>query len=208
MKKNKYIFIMVAVYTLCCLSMQEASAQKVYKEGEMYILDCGPDSGFPQGATSTTTKIIANPTPSNTGEPMEQNTENGTINATVYQKLEIAASDLSNTYNWATAYTQCATDKGTGWRLPTQREFTLIAIFGDAFTAFNIGFQKAQYWTGTESATSYNTKIAWMLDINLTVYTHNYYQVADKTQLKRVRCVREVSSEEPPTTRVSKKTNK
>ncbi|WP_418696366.1 DUF1566 domain-containing protein [Bacteroides sp.] len=208
MKKNKYIFIMAAVCTLYCLNTQRASAQKVYKDGEMYILDCGPDSGFPQGATSMTTKIIANATPSNTGEPMAQNTESGTINAAVYQKLEIAASDLSNTYNWATAYTQCATDKGSGWRLPTQREFTLIAIFGDAFTAFNIGFQKAEYWTGTESATSNNTKIAWMLNLALTVYTHNFYEVANKTQSKRVRCVREVSSEEPTTTREPKKTNK
>lgn len=200
---NKYIFIMAAICTLYCLNTQRASAQKVYKNGEMYILDCGPDSGFPQEATSTETKYISG-TPSNNGSPMTENTHTGKINSTVYRILEVAGSDLSAT-DWASAYTQCAVTKGTGWRLPTQREFTLITIFRDAFSALGASaFSKTQYWTGTESDATHS----WMLDLNYGIYTHNYNDISIKTQSKSIRCVREVPLETTPTTRTPKKTNK
>lgn len=187
---------MAAVCVLYCLSAQKTSAQKVYKEDNMYILDCGPDSGFPQNATGTATKYITEGTPSNDGT-MTDNTHTGTINSTVYWKLEVDATDLtitvndatSSTMDWATAYTQCAATKGSGWRLPTQREFTLIAIFRDAFSTLGAtAFSKAQYWTGTESDATYS----WMLDLSLGIYTHNFYQISGKAQSKNVRCVREI----------------
>ena len=91
--KIKYLFIKITACALCILGTQEAEAQKLYKEGEIIILDCGPDSGFPQTMVETQMgqKTIDNP--SNSGGPATNNTETGNINQTVYIKLEIAGSD-------------------------------------------------------------------------------------------------------------------
>lgn len=126
--KDKKIFIITIVCALCTFGAQNARAQKMYMDNNMLILDCGPNSGFPQSIVETQTgkKATIN---------SDNNYVNGIQNKTVYQKLEIEQSDNTTGINWTNAYTAC-TDKNkddvTGWRLPTQREMQLISIFGPA----------------------------------------------------------------------------
>lgn len=164
-------------------------AQKVYKEGGAVILDFGPGSGFPQEAVETVKgKKIAAGTPSDTAGAMSDNGESGTINATVYRKLEIAPADESSTVTWAAAYTLCQTSRGAGWRLPTQRELQAIYIFRPAIESLlgSSGNFRAntEYWSATEYESV--TGFAWGW------YTEGMTGSLDKREGHYVRCVREL----------------
>ena len=133
-------------------------AQKVYKQADAVVLDFGPGSGFPQGAVETVKgKKIAAGTPSNIAGPMVDNDVTGAINATVYQKLEIAAETESSLMSWYAAYVACQ-NRGAGWRLPTQRELIAIWTFRSAIESL-LGSSGAfperdgtPYWSATESS--------------------------------------------------------
>lgn len=187
--ETKYLFSAIAVYTLCILGTQEAGAQKVYKDNNAIILDCGPDSGFPQGAVKLESgKKTINPSQSN-----NDNNENGSINKTVYWKLQIANQDETNTMTWQNAYNACTgknnTNGETGWRLPTQRELMLIWIFRAALESFTdtfTTFAKGDYWSATGGASGY---CYTQFDNGEDGYSPN---TGNATNLKNVRCVREI----------------
>lgn len=159
--KINYLFIKITACALCILGTQKAEAQKVYKDATsgIIILDCGPDSGFPQTMVEKQMgqKVI---TPSDTQLSSENNTFSGSINRTVYIKLEIAGSDETNgtggtDFTWAGAYQACL-NKNTasqqqGWRPPTIREQQLIWIFKTAIKALGAEIPKSHHWSATES---------------------------------------------------------
>lgn len=206
--KIKYLFIKITACALCILGTQEAEAQKLYKEGEIIILDCGPDSGFPQTMVETQMgqKTIDNP--SNSGGPATNNTETGNINQTVYIKLEIAGSDEKKAgggtkFTWADAYTACTsknTGGQTGWRLPTMREQQLIWIFKTAIKALSAGLNEGDghYWSATESSNS-NSACCTNMGYSYSGYRGKTNNGGDCI----VRCVREI-----PYTPATTKTNK
>ena len=103
--KMKYLITAATAIVLCVVGAQEVQAQKVYKEGSVIVMDFGPGTGFPQGAVETTKgqKVI---TPSQTVLGTN-NDENGTINKTVYKKLEIAVADEATGLVWNLAYAKC-----------------------------------------------------------------------------------------------------
>lgn len=188
--KSNYLFISIIICTLYICGTQKAVAQKMYKENSKIILDCGPDSGFPQGAVETTTgqKFI---------EPQanamaENNGETGTINETVFYKLEIAASDL-NTNNWVGAYNACkskgTTANGEIWRLPTQKELMLMYVFRSAIAALggtmntSSDNKSSYYWSSTELTTD----AARYVD-----FSGGYVYRRAKSEYIHVRCVREI----------------
>lgn len=162
-------------------------AQKVYKEGGAIVLDFGPDSGFPQRAVETVKgRKIPAETPSNSTS-MTDNDLNGVINATVYRKLEVAAADESSTMQWVAAYAACQ-NRGSGWRLPTQRELmAILLIFRPAIVALagsSGDFVLNTYWSATEYQTQPGYAIARL--------ANNVMDLEDKTALCYVRCVREL----------------
>lgn len=182
--KSNYLFISIITYTLCICGMQKAVAQKVYKENNKIILDCGPGSGFPQGAVETETgKKFIEP---KANVLAETNAENGVINATVFYKLEIAATDISSNTTWVNAYKACK-GKGTDangeiWRLPTQKELILMYIFSTAINDLN-GSMNNDYWSGTET----NAESSRYVDFSTgLVYGKN------KAESMKARCVREI----------------
>lgn len=190
--KSNYLFISIIICTLYICGTQKAVAQKVYKdENNKIILDCGPDSGFPQEAVTTVTgqKTI---TPSATGLG-EDNSDTGSINATVFYKLEIDAKDLDGTNNWVGAYNACK-NKGTAangeiWRLPTQKELMLMYVFRTAIAALGGTMNTSSYnrdsyyWSCTEI---FSTEARY-----LAFYKGYVYKIA-KSESIRVRCVREI----------------
>ena len=195
--KSNYLFISIIICTLCICGTQNAVAQKVYKdENNKIILDCGPGSGFPQGAVETTTgqKFI---TP-NSSTAADNNGENGTINVTVFYKLEIATTNFSSVA-WVNAYNNCKS-KGTAengeiWRLPTQKE--LMYIFSTAINDLG-GSISGDYWSGTESS---NT------DSRYVNFSTGYVYGKGKGYTMNARCVREIPME-PATTQSLTRKNK
>lgn len=176
------------VLLLAMAAVAPGYAQKVYKEGGAVILDFGPGSGFPQEAVETVKgKKTAAGTPSNSTGPMTDNSESGTINATVYRKLEIAPADESSPIAWAAAYTLCQTSRGAGWRLPTQRELQAIYIFMPAIESLLGGSgnfrANTEYWSATEDE---NSSSAW------DWHTENGIASLYKSSSGYVRCVREL----------------
>lgn len=165
-------------------------AQKVYKDNNgRVILDLTVEAGMPAGAITTSVKTWTS-TPSNNGGPMPNNNDKGTINATVYQKLEIATQDTPGTMSWSTAFNECKWLSGN-WRLPTLRELMLIYIFKPAlesFAGFGV-FSETTYW----SATEINHLEAWYVSFaNGITYPHL------KTNSYHARCVREVTPPPEP----------
>lgn len=200
MIRTKYLFNAIAMYALCIFGIQEARAQMVYATNDnVVILDCGPDSGFPQGAVSSSKgqKTIQNP--SNSGSNSSNNTD-GTINQAVYIKLQIANANEKGTdgkditANWATAYTTCTaknTNGESGWRLPTQRESQLIWIFKTALESYSFFTSfTGDYWTGTESTTS---DYSWYICIKDNDNNDGYSPDNTlKSTQKYIRCVKEL----------------
>jgi len=190
-------------------------AQKVYKQGSgnntQVVLDMTEEAGMPAGSMTATKKYTGTYSPSNTGWLINatENTADGPINATVYQKLEIAplfvSSATANTLgdwvhmNWAQAFQRCKgiSVNGRGnWRLPTQREAYMIWLFVPALNEIFIGmgnsaatalpFTNINYWTANEGHD--NNSRAWTVNINLD----GYGQTTLKTNARPARCVREL----------------
>lgn len=191
--KTKHLFTAIAVYTLCILGTQEATAQKVYKYSEgVIILDCSSDSGFPKNAATTESgKKTIDPSQSNT-----DNSETGPINQTVYVKLQVANQDETSTMTWQNAYTACtsknATNGESGWRLPTQRELMLIWIFRSAFESFTptfTTFKTGQYWSATRNNNGCCYTHFGNNDGNADGYSPNN---GGANSTFNVRCVREI----------------
>ena len=184
-------------------------AQEVYKQaksgalgGYSVILDMTETTGMPAGAVTNVKKYIGSYTASNENWLINatDNLHDGSINATLYQKLEIAPKDMNTSANidgtgtlamsWNDAYNHCksSTYNGGGWRLPTQRELMMIWTFKPALESIfgGIGgtmFDTGIYWGATECIV-YN---AWNVNFS-SGYTDNY----TKTVNFRVRCVREL----------------
>lgn len=133
-------------------------------------------------------------TPSNTaylGVGSSVSDENGTWNSKMSIKFQVMrANHTIGTTDWTTAYNQCKSYNGEGggagqWRLPTQRELSMIWILHpqligkggfSAFDAYN-------YWSATErSATD-----AWNVYFSNGRVTTNF-----KSNSYRVRCVRDL----------------
>lgn len=169
-------------------------AQKVYEDGGNVILDLTVGAGMPAGAVTSVPKYISF-TPSAT-KLGENNDQGGSINATVFRKLEVAIHDLTGngtigsaggTFRWADAFNYCRSI-GTGWRMPTQRELMLMYIFSPALdyiftnTVGGTAFDSAYYWSATENITTYS----W--NVNFTL--GSWIPYAKGTYCK-VRCVKE-----------------
>lgn len=178
--------IILTVFIIGLLAPTGLYAQKVYKEGNRVILDLTVKAGMPVGAITSAAKVWTG-SPSNTAGPMDNNTESGTINETVYHKLEIAQSDYSTGTDWVTAFNGCKgwTHNGsTGWRLPTQRELMLMYIFKPALdNLIGTAIASSRFWSSTES-TDANS---WYV-----IFTNGLTNNIDKGSSYRVRCVREV----------------
>ena len=183
--KTYKIYSMLIIF-ISILSTQDLYSQKVYKNAEnKIILDLGPDSGFPQGAVTTTKGVkVITPNASSLGA---NNDHNGSINATLYYKLEIAPSDYSAGSDWVTAYNGCkgATINGTtGWRLPTQRELMLIYLFKDYIGELGSAFGASNYWSATEGS----APASWYVGFSLG----NACNYAKANTSLRARCTRDL----------------
>jgi hypothetical protein len=197
LEKMKKIFVILFAGLLFPAGLQ---AQKVYKDGTKVILDLTVAAGMPASAVTTDSKTAqyAGANPVNAVIHITNNLEREIINATVFQKLEIALSDLKNgsteTFNWATAFTTCRSLSHNGssdWRLPTQRELMLIWIFRPALesvlgsiTGGSNFTNDSYYWGATESGASNAS--------NMIISSGYIYHIS-KENLYRARCVREVN---------------
>ena len=181
-------------------------AQEVYMESGKIIFDMTAAAGMPADAVTNTPKYDATYMGSNTpkvGSIMANNLHSGWINATVYEKLEIAPQDINTsaviggtgtfTMNWVTAFTNCqsSTYNGGGWRLPTQRELQMIWIFKVAINDLSTTpLTTNGYWSATEYA---NNEACYVLASNGTTGNNSKGYSNYST-----RCVREVGAT-PPT---------
>jgi hypothetical protein len=186
----KKIFMILFAGLLVSAGLQ---AQEVYIKDGKVILDLTEAAGMPAGAVTDVSKtnLYANAAPSNTGAPITDNDTNGKINAKVFQKLEIAPSDLEP-MTWADAFNACK-NKGEGWRLPTQRELQLMWILKEALKeAFShpdvngSNFLSGSYGSGTEDSNFYACCVSFKDGMSV-----NYDKSSDSRNL---RCVREVTN--------------
>jgi hypothetical protein len=219
----KKIVVIVFAGLLVSAGLQ---AQRVYIEKDVQgqnkrvILDLREAAGMPAGAVTNVSKTgMFNNLIAQYGAPSATNvlwrSENregdsdetrGEINATVFQKLEVAPKDMNREgviggtapmdMNWVVAFNGCieSTYDGGRWRLPTQRELMVMCIFKGALdTAFSklspsgtgIALSSAFY----RSATEVNASVAWTVSFG-SGYTDNANL---KETSYRVRCVREVN---------------
>jgi hypothetical protein len=173
-------------------------AQKVYIDEDVQgnkrvILDMTAAAGMPAGSTTNESKtalyVDATPTDNDT---IVNNTQRGAINATVFQKLEIAPTNLGS-MGWIAAFNGCKDPSynGGGWRLATQRELTMMWIFNDALkiVLLKVGggaLSSSNYRSATESPNVSNA---------CTVSFGNGYTTSSYSKLQSlpVRCVREVN---------------
>jgi len=105
-------------------------------------------------------------------------TENAVNNQTLYKDLSVDFADnvtAGATTTWDAAKSACA-NKGTNWRLPTQRELMAIWMLQteikSKYASFNM-LSDMYYWSATESA-SYATK-AWVVWGSRYTWTPGYY---------------------------------
>jgi hypothetical protein len=182
-------------------------AQKVSKDASnRVILDLTVAAGMPAGAITDVSKtarfneLMADPVvgaPSATNKLWHsENQHNGAINATVFEKLEVAPKNMNKvgviggtgtmTMDWVEAFNGCIK---SGWRLPTQRELMLMCIFKEALDAAfpsDGALSFANYWGATENTASTACIVhvgygdTYRKDKNLSTYV--------------VRCVREVTT--------------
>jgi hypothetical protein len=194
----KKIVMIVFVGLLVPAGLQ---AQKVYIEDVQgngkVILDLTVETGMPAGAITNEPKTWAGKgSPANSGSYLADNLETGDINKKVFEKLEIAPSDLGQR-DWAAAFNDCRDPlyNGGGWRLPTQRELLLMWIFREALntaltrlTPSGTGavLLSANYRSATENTASY----AWFVHFG----SGNTNFDSKTTDTYRVRCVREVTN--------------
>ncbi len=89
---NRIIIILAFVGLL---TPAKLNAQKVYLEGTKVVLDLTASTGMPAGAVTSVKKTWPT-TGSNTAGPIANNVVSQTINATVYQKIEVAPYDLNS----------------------------------------------------------------------------------------------------------------
>jgi hypothetical protein len=192
-------------------------AQKVCIENGKVILDLREAAGMPTDVVTNVSKTarfkeLMNPV-LGVGAPLEEvlwhidNQESssvkGEINATVFEKLEVAPKDMNKagviggtapmTMDWPTAFNGCinSTYDNGGWRLPTQRELQMIWIFNDALTiALPAVSGAALLSVGYRSATEFTASSAWYVDFGIGNTNH----LNDKTFPYLVRCVREVTT--------------
>ena len=190
MKRHFFIVLLTILTAPAVLTAQEA-----YLESGKIILDMTVAAGMPAAAVTGTPKYAGSYSPSNSAWLINatDNLSAGSINALVYQKLEIAPQDLGTsglgtgtmTMQWDAAFTACKSlnHNGIGWRLPTQRESQMMWIFRDAINDFSTTFSATTYWNSTE----YTPTDVWPVNFdNGDTYFYN------KTTNYRVRCVREL----------------
>jgi hypothetical protein len=201
----KKIFVILFAGLLVSAGLQ---AQKVYMRNNKVILDLTEAAGMPAGVTTNVSKTAmfysyGKPS-STTALWRSENQHGGSINATVFQKLEVAPKDMNKagaiggtgtmTMNWVEAFNGCieSTYDGGRWRLPTQRELQLIYIFKEALdTALS---RLTPNGTGNAlsseclSATERYADTIW--SISSSSRTNN---LTTKDESHRVRCVREVT---------------
>ena len=178
-------------------------AQRLYKDGSgRIILDMTVAAGMPADAVTNVAKYdatyMSGKTPANSST-LADNTHTGSINATVYEKLEIAPQDMAGsdgspalaatgtTMRWVSAFNRCRNlpYDGGGWRLPTQRELQMMWIFKQGIENFGSVFNSTNYyWCATEAI----SVDAWYVSFGNGVTSGNV-----KTTNTRVRCVREVT---------------
>ncbi|SBV98259.1 DUF1566 domain-containing protein [uncultured Dysgonomonas sp.] len=182
-------------------------AQKVYRDAsDRLILDLTVAAGMPADAVTNTSKTsvyaLFNPSASSTLIP--NNDHNGTINADVFQKLEVAPHDMNDagvigttgpfTMNWITAFNGCKNSSynGGGWRLPTQRELMLIWIFYPAFKSLfvyeTMFTADGNYLSSTQGSSDSSSWFIWYINF----YDGSAHQVGNTAQGYRARCVREL----------------
>ncbi|NDV56913.1 DUF1566 domain-containing protein [Bacteroides sp. 519] len=182
--------ILITAILASLLLPAQLMAQKVYKDASnRVILDSSSSAGMPEDATTGVAKYNDSFAPSSTMG--ENNHVTGSINATVFWKLEVAPNDI-NTYGiigttgtqemeWGAAFNAC---KRAGWRLPTQRELILMYIFKPALESLiGVAF-KDNYWSATEDS----DWGAWYVNLGGSGYTSD----TNKIRLYYGRCVREV----------------
>ena len=202
MKRILFITLVIAL-----MAPTGLMAQKVYMESGKLILDMTVAAGMPAGAVTNVAKFpgsAASYSPS-TSSAIANNLPNGSINATVYQKLEIAPLNVNASgvlasgdhyLTWVVAFTNCKnlTHNGvSGWRLPTQRELFMMQIFKPAIEAlFGAQFGDFNHWSATEGTGT----TAWSVNLrkSSTYGSGNgTTSVSNKGSTTNiVRCVREI----------------
>lgn len=117
--------------------------------------------------------------------------ERGVWNKKMSSQFQVMRANMSSSYNWAAAHTQCKQYNLEGgaanqWRLPTQRELMMILVLHPqlmekgGFTKFDSFY----YWSCTEQVAN----DAWAVIFNYGYTNTNSH----KTQVARVRCVRDL----------------
>ena len=206
--KQKLLTILLAIL----IAPIGLTAQEVYMESGKVILDMsdtGEGIGLPAGAVIATPKYVGKDTAPASGTLLfgagdVTNLVTGSINATVYRKLEIAPRDMGTSgvlvasgtgdgMSWTNGFNRCKSLSYNGitankWRLPTQRELTLIWIFKTAIDDLIGGsttFIGNLYWTSNENDASN----VWHVDFSTGVVWYNPKSYTSN----RVRCVREIT---------------
>ena len=204
MKKTVLIVLLFGL-----MAPEGLRAQKMYIDNGMVILDMsttGIGIGMNPGSVTNVAKTFNNYTPNASGY-LDGSTSSAyslSQDEKVFQKLEIAPSDMTNSgtltsgvsdaMTWVNAFTRCRdlTYNGrTGWRLPTRRELQMMWIFllpinslsgslsGDSFDP------SIYYWCATESGSN----SAW----SVYFVDGSAPSTNGRTLSFKVRCVREVT---------------
>lgn len=171
----------ILIVLLCSLSIGNY-AQRVYKEGEIFIIEC---KGMPEASYTKLSKPQYMGTTVNGIAGIHREP----ANEKVAYKFEVAKEDIADTKSYSNSLSACG-GKGDKWRSPTQRELQLIWTMHEGLKKLD-GFTplaQTDYWSATYSISTDSQ--AYLVNF-ATGKTYSN----TKTPKYSVRCIRDITEE-------------
>ena len=169
----------IILMTLLCVLAIGSYAQRVYKEGDSFIIECKgmPEASYTKLAKPSTLTATVNGI---------KGINSAAANQTVAYKFEVQIRNHNDASTRDDAIKKCDW-KGPGWRLPTQRELQLIWTMREGLEKFEdfTPFAKKDYWSATDCFSGYGIAVFFNTGYTSMRSTASY-------STSPIRCIREI----------------
>ncbi len=167
----------IILITLLCVLTISSYAQRVYKEGDSFIIECKgmPEASYTKQEKPSTLTATVNGV---------KGINSATANQTVAYKFEVQIRNHNDASTRDDAIKKCDW-KGPGWRLPTQRELQLIWTMREGLEKLDnfTPFDKKGYWSATD----------YYSGNGITVYFNTGFSGTFSTSFTMpMRCIKEI----------------
>lgn len=167
----------IILMTLLCVLTIGSYAQRVYKEGNSFIIEC-------KGMPATSYTKLAKPSTLTATVNGITGINSAAANQTVAYKFEVQIRNQNDASTRDDAIQSCSW-RGPGWRLPTQRELQLIWTMREALEKLDnfAPFDKKDYWSATDCFSGYGIAV---------FFNTGYTSMRNSSYTSPMRCIREI----------------